>query len=137
MTDFRYGDGPRNRQLRVGDKERDAVGETLRQHHLEGRLDMDEFQARLERCLVAKTYADLDALLLDFPHDEQLRPRRGWRASPFPVVLVPIALAVAFVGGFHLAWLAIPLIFFFVVRPMLWRSTRVWACGPRRTNRAY
>jgi hypothetical protein len=133
MADYWYGYGPRDRQLRVGDKERDAVGEILRRRHLEGRLDIDEFQARVERCLAAKTYADLDALLVDFPRDEprRHRHRRRW---PFPLVLVPIALAVALVGGFHVAWLAVPLIFFFVVRPLLWRS---WACGPRRTTRAY
>jgi uncharacterized membrane protein len=137
MTDFWYGDGPRNRQLRVGDKEREAVGEILRQRHLEGRLDVDEFQTRIERCLAAKTYADLDVLLVDFPPDEQTRRRHGWSPWPFPVVLVPIALAVALVGGFHAAWLVVPLVFFFVVRPMLWRSSPLRACGPRRTTRVY
>jgi uncharacterized protein DUF1707 len=136
MTDYRYGDGPRNRQLRVGDKERDAVAEVLRQRHLEGRLDVDEFQARIERCLTAKMYADLDVLLVDFPRDESERRRRG-RRWPVPVALVPIVLAVALVGGFHVAWLAVPLVFFFVVRPMLWRSRGVRPCGPRPTTRAY
>ena len=136
MTDFGYGDGPRNRQLRVGDKERDAVGEILRRRHLEGRLDAEEFEDRLGRCLAAKTYADLDVLLVDFPRDER-EPRRRARPWPFPFVLVPIALALAFVGGFHVAWLAVPLLFFFVVRPMLWRTRGVRACGLRRTTRAY
>ena len=46
-NDHRYepGDGPRDRSLRVGDKERDAVSEILRQRHVEGRLDADEFQS--------------------------------------------------------------------------------------------
>jgi hypothetical protein len=136
MTDYRYGDGPRDRQLRVGDKERDAVAEILRQRHLEGRLDVDEFQARVERCLAAKTYADLDALLADFPRDAEPARRRYRGPWPFPGVLVPIVLAVALFGGFHLAWLAVPLFFFFVVRPMLWRSSGLRGCGPRRTTRA-
>ena len=137
-NDHRYdpGGSPRDRSLRVGDKERDAVGEILRQRHLEGRLDVDEFQARIGRCLAAKTYADLDVLLVDFPRDEW-EPRRRARPWPFPFVLVPIALALAFVGGFHVAWLAVPLLFFFVVRPMLWRTRGVRACGLRRTTRAY
>src|SRR3954468_10027959 len=61
------GDGPGDRSLRVGDAERDAVGEILRQRHLEGRLDAEEFQARLEASLAAKTYAELDALIADLP----------------------------------------------------------------------
>ena len=47
--------GPRDRQLRVGNAEREAVVEILRREHLAGRLDNDEFDARLARCLAAKT----------------------------------------------------------------------------------
>jgi hypothetical protein len=142
-TDNRYDrrDGPRDRSLRVGDKERDAVAEILRERHLEGRLDNDEFQARLERCLAAKTYADLDGLIADFPSEERRESRRrsGWRPWPLFVPLVLIALIVLSHG--HLAWLAFPLVFFFVFRAGLWRawggpSRRAWACAPERTRRA-
>jgi hypothetical protein len=60
-TRFDPRGGPRDRTLRVGDREREAVGDILREQHLEGRLDSDEFQKRLERCLTAKTYAELDS----------------------------------------------------------------------------
>ena len=53
--------------MRVGDAEREAAADTLRTHYVKGRLDGDEFQQRLERCLVAKTYADLDPLFGDLP----------------------------------------------------------------------
>src|SRR5262249_60782807 len=82
--------GPRDRGLRVGDKEREAVSEILRERHLEGRLDNDEFQSRLERCLAAKTYAELDQLIADFPaaEAEERRATREWRGGarrpPFP-----------------------------------------------------
>ena len=68
-NDYRYspGDGPRDRSLRVGDREREAVGEILRRRHVEGRLDTDELDTRLERCMTAKTYAQLDELIADFP----------------------------------------------------------------------
>src|SRR5215467_13362422 len=93
---YERGSGPRDRSLRVGDKERDAVGEVLRQRHLEGRLDSDEFQARLERCMAAKTYAELDELIADFPRDanERGRPRhhRSTRPTPLAFVLLPVAL---------------------------------------------
>jgi len=129
-TDDRYDPRayPRDRSLRVGDQERDAVSEILRQRHLEGRLDVEEFQARLERCLAAKTYAELDELIVDFPRAETALPpraRSGWSRRPWPLA-VPflfVVLIVAATGG-HAAWLAVPLLFFFVVRPL--------ACGPRR-----
>ena len=149
-NDYRYdpGEGPRDRSLRVGDKEREAVGEILREHHLEGRLDSDEFQARLERCLAAKTYTELDELIADLPHEEAERrgPTRDWSwrlwPLPFLFLFLPVVLIAATVVGGHLAWLAVPLFFFFVVRPLVWRAwgggyaRGLWPCGPRRTRRA-
>jgi hypothetical protein len=144
-SDNRYDrrGGPRDRKLRVGDSEREAVGEILRQQHVDGRLDSDEFQERLERCLAAKTYDELDELVADFPSPEaeQGRAGRAWGWRSWPFALVPLALiaAIASSGG-HLIWLAFPL-FFFVVRPLLWRSwgrgygRGVWGCGPRYTTR--
>jgi hypothetical protein len=71
--------GPRARRLRVGDNEREAVPEILRQ-------------------------------------------------APLAVIA-----AIAATRG-HLVWLALPLLFLFVVRPFVWRSSGRgrWACGPRR-----
>jgi hypothetical protein len=148
-NDYRYdhGDGPRNRSLRVGDKEREAVSEILRQRHLEGRLDADEFQARLDRCLAAKTYAELDELIADLPRDEAERRRAGpswtWRPWPRPFLFLPLVLIAAIALGAHVAWLLVPLFFFlfFFARPLVWRTwgggyrRGPWACGPRRTNR--
>jgi hypothetical protein len=131
--------GPRDRRLRVGDSEREAVAHVLREHHLQGRLASDEFQERLERCLVAKTYAELDALVEDFPTgDEPGRHARAWAWRPWPFALVPLVLIAIAVSGGHLVWLAFPLVFFFVIRPLLWRASfrraGLWACGPRSTT---
>jgi hypothetical protein len=145
--DFEYdpADGPRNRSLRVGDRERDAVGEILRRRHLEGRLDAQEFEDRLGRCLTAKTYAELDGLIADFPREGARRraagPTRGWQPWPlaFPVLVFAVIAAGAL--GRHVAWLAVPLFFLFVVRPFAWRAWSgghargSWACGPRRGTR--
>jgi hypothetical protein len=136
--------GPRDRGLRVGDRERDAVSEILRERHLEGRLDNDEFQSRLERCLAAKTYVELDDLIADFPADDtggrRVGRERVWRPSPF--LFLPLALIAAIVLSHgHLAWLLFPLAFFFVLRTFVWRSWGggyrggPWACGPRRFTR--
>jgi uncharacterized protein DUF1707 len=147
--DYRYDpdEGPRDRSLRVGDKERDAVGAILRRGHVEGRLDTDEFQARLERCMTAKTYAGLDELIADFPRERAERRLAGqsWRPRPWPVplllLLLPLAVIAAISTGGHFAWLAVPLFLFFVVRPLVWRARGggyargSWACGPRRSTR--
>jgi Domain of unknown function (DUF1707) len=143
-TRYKRGDGPRDRSFRVGDTERESVSEILREAHLEGRLDSDEFQARLERCMTAKTYADLDELIADVPQgaDERRRPRQLWFPRPWPLVfLLPLALIAAIAVGGHFAWFAIPLFLFFVVRPLMWRAwgggygRGSWGCAPRRTTR--
>src|SRR2546421_728385 len=85
--------GPRDRGLRVGDSEREAVADVLREQHLQGRLTSDEFEERLDRCLAAKTYAELDALVEDFPAGEgRSRQGRGWGWRPSPFVLVPLVV---------------------------------------------
>jgi Domain of unknown function (DUF1707) len=131
---YRYDSAgsPRDRSLRAGDKERDAVSEILRGAHVEGRLNDDEFEARIERCLTARTYADLDGLIADFPREEAgSRPAgrpRGWRPWPVPFVFLPLAVVAAVAVGGHVAWFAIPLVFV-VVRTFAWGT---WAGGPAR-----
>jgi Domain of unknown function (DUF1707) len=135
--------GPRDRTLRVGDREREAVGAILRQQHVEGRLDAAEFQERLERCLAAKTYRELDQLIADFPSQEtgqgrgeRARAWPSWRLAPLPLAVIPLALIAAIVlSGGHRFWLVFPVFFFLVARPLLWRSMGgrrgygLWGCG--------
>jgi len=119
--------GPRERKLRAGDEERDAVADILRREHVKGRLDAVEFQERLDRCLVAKTYGDLDELVADLPGDAPRRRRRmfGWMPRPWPVGLVPlVVLALVFASHGHVLWIVFPLFFLFVLRPLVWRPWR-------------
>jgi hypothetical protein len=115
--------GPRDRQLRVSNDEREAVATILRREHVAGRLDNDEFDERLGRCLAARTYAELDQLIADFPVAEAERrqsPRVAWRWRPWPLMFLPlIALAIVFSHG-RAAWLVVPFFFWFVVRPFVW-----------------
>jgi hypothetical protein len=99
-----------------------------------GRLGPDEFQERLDRCMKAKTHADLDELVADLPGPEAREPGMGrppWRRFPFALVPLAFVAAVVLSHG-RLVWLAVPLIFFFVVRPLLWGSRGRWyAYGAR------
>ena len=54
--------------MRVGDAERNATAESLREHYAAGRLDLDEFQERLDAAFAAKTDLDLEKLTDDLPH---------------------------------------------------------------------
>ena len=111
---------PRARGLRVSDAEREAVTALLRREHLAGRLDSVEFDERLARCLAAKSYADLDELLADLPIDSRTA-RRSSRFSAWPLALLPmVVIAAGVLSHGHLFWLAFPLFFFFVLRPLVW-----------------
>jgi hypothetical protein len=133
--------GPRDRSLRAGDDDREAFAAILREQHLAGRLDSDEFQDRLDACMAAKTYADLDRLVIDLPGREPSGARPGgrlWPRRPWLFPLVPLALIAAIVvGTTHRAWFVIPLVAFFVIRPLVWRSWGwgVGGCRPRSGTR--
>ncbi len=53
--------------LRVGHEEREQVVLALRQQYAEGRLRPDELQERMSMARAARTFADLDALVVDLP----------------------------------------------------------------------
>ncbi|WP_433720605.1 DUF1707 SHOCT-like domain-containing protein [Actinoplanes sp. CA-051413] len=52
---------------RAGDKDREEVVDRLRTALDEGRLDLHEYDERLQQAYAAKTYAELDVLMLDLP----------------------------------------------------------------------
>lgn len=54
-------------ELRIGDRERDLVASVLQDALAEGRITLDELDARLDAALRARTYGDLDALVADLP----------------------------------------------------------------------
>jgi hypothetical protein len=65
-------------QLRISDQERHQVAEILREAAGEGRLDLDELDARLEATYAARTYADLVPITLDLPsHPHQVPVTRA------------------------------------------------------------
>ena len=54
-------------KMRAADADRDRVVGFLGTAYSEGRLSKDEYDARLESALAARTYADLDQLVADLP----------------------------------------------------------------------
>ena len=51
--------------MRIGDRERDLIAWVLQQALAEGRITIDELDARLDVALRARTFADLDPLVAD------------------------------------------------------------------------
>lgn len=130
----------RDLNLRAADADRERIAERLRKSHAEGRLDMDEFQERLERCYAAKTLGELGELVTDLPREDELGERRSlgpsrpwrWRLIPLvPILILLIVVLTATGHGHHgFFWLWIPLVFLFW-RMSWWRRRRSWA-GSRR-----
>jgi hypothetical protein len=89
--------GSERRQTRAADADRDRVAAILGVAYTEGRLSKDEYDARLEAALSARTYADLDQVLTDLPVRSALNgPVAG------PVTVVPAART----NGYAIASLA-------------------------------
>ncbi|WP_457784648.1 DUF1707 SHOCT-like domain-containing protein, partial [Streptomyces griseus] len=51
--------------MRASDAERERIAEMLREAVAEGRLDMDEFDQRLETAYKARTHGELEPLVQD------------------------------------------------------------------------
>ncbi len=56
--------------MRVADTDRQGVAEQLRSAHAEGRLDLLEYDERVQQAWAARTYGELETLTADLP-----RPR--------------------------------------------------------------
>jgi hypothetical protein len=125
-----YGiDLRRDPNLRAADADRETTGERLRQHHAEGRLDIEELQERIDRCYEAKTIGDLEQLVTDLPPEPTAEGRLHLRRLRM-IPLVPIVIAILVISavttnhhGHFGFWLLIPL--FFLLRFWLWRH-RPW-----------
>jgi hypothetical protein len=62
-------------EMRAGDADRQAVAEQLRAALNEGRLDLHEYDDRLQQTYAAKTYGELSPLLRDLPATSAPAPR--------------------------------------------------------------
>jgi len=93
------GPGP---GLRASDAERERVAAALRRHHVDGRIDTEELQERLERAYAARTTGDLAPLLSDLPPEggpRRARPTSRLPAPPLIAVAVAALLVLATAGA--------------------------------------
>lgn len=94
----------------VGDADREAAVDRLQRDFVEGRLTLEELQARTRLALEARTRGDLGEALLDLPGPPTRRPaasdaatRRGW--ALLARHRTRLAAAAVLVGGL-VAWFA-------------------------------
>lgn len=110
-------------RMRAADTDRERVAEELRSAHAEGRLDLAEYDERVQQAWAARTYGELEALTADLPqaqrpaapaiHQEvqqshgQHRQGRGGRAAvaAWAGVSVINLLIWAFVSLATLSWI--------------------------------
>jgi len=127
----RWREEPRDRSLRASDGDREAAAELLRAEHLDGRIDDSELEDRLERCLSARTYAELDELVADLPRPPTAERRRPRYAGPprLAFLLIPLFVAAVVLSHGHALFLLVPLAFFLFLRTALFGGR--WGCfGP-------
>ena len=82
-------------RTRVGDAERERCLEVLSEHHVRGRLSVEELDQRQRAALVAITEADLAALVADLPAEGQSGPPRRASSTGATARLAPTGPAVA------------------------------------------
>jgi Domain of unknown function (DUF1707) len=105
----------RQQDVRASDADRDHAIAQLRRHHVEGRLDWEEFSERLEQASRARTRGDLRGLLSDLPPpasppavSDPTARSGGWSGGPgpwrwrpwlFPPVIALVILGAVLLGG--------------------------------------
>jgi Flp pilus assembly protein TadB len=113
----------------ASDADRERAADRLRRAAAEGRLITDELEQRLEAAFSARTYAQLDAVLVDLPGRRLTPPgrRRDVSGVPaavlaaiaVPVMIVAILVVVLVVTGVFAGW-------------VLWLGAWWWFFGRQR-----
>ncbi|MEV5649659.1 DUF1707 domain-containing protein [Nocardia sp. NPDC052254] len=108
-----------NENVRASDADREKIVERLRSAMDEGRLNLAEFDERVQQVYVARTYGELSPILSDLPavRDEprSSRPKRVppwvlimWTPWVFVNVLCIVIWLATGAGYFWPFWVAVP-----------------------------
>lgn len=140
--------------MRASDQERHEAVLALSDHFADGRLDLEEFQARMGRAQSVTYLHELDPLFVDLPSRRAAPPSRAsrsadprwaerdWRRRPPRfLAVVPLLVVAAVVLAFvtdnaHLLFWLIPLGFF--LKHRAWHHHRgpvAWHQAPPRLPR--
>lgn len=117
----------RNPHLRASDADRDQVASALREHHAQGRLNLEEFEDRLHLAYAARTYGELDAVLADLPADDlyQLPVPAQQSTYPVPRTRGQVVRRRVFWGTMWSVWA-----FASSVNLVIWLAVSLVATGP-------
>ena len=117
---------------RIGDEDRERASTELRRHFTEGRLDTEEFSARLEEVWSARTGADLDHALRELPRPPVGPPpvaaRHRRRPTLLPIVAIVVGVALLAGARWVVVWLLVLAMFVFARR---YRGFRSRGAAPR------
>jgi hypothetical protein len=115
----REQEGGRQQSVRASDADRDNTIATLRKHHVDGRLQWEEFAERLDRASQARTREQLRELLADLPPPAEpgalagpaREPVRQWPSTRWsrnwwwgPWLVPPVLVLAVLVGLLLGAW---------------------------------
>jgi len=103
-----------DRDVRVSDADREAVISQLSRHTGDGRLTLDEFEARVDEVLQAKTERELRHTLRELPTSSRGAYRTRTRVPAdigralTPVLVAVLAVAVVVLAVPWMLWFVIP-----------------------------
>ena len=139
MSEISHPQPPLPGGVRIGTVEREQAAAALAEHFAAGRLETDEFDARVRAAYLAKTAGDLVPLFADLPdkqrfspEPERMRTRRdpGREAAALRVLVFVVAILAA------ILWVALVRVPPLVFLPIVWlvlarrsfgrRSCRAW-----------
>ena len=110
--------------LRIGDAERETAVTTLGEHVGAGRLDLAEYEHRVDRVYAARTRPELDAVLADLP-----RPRPE-HTAPRPAATFPFPVPPGPPRSFPVAAAWVPWAVTSVICLVIWVATSLGAGHP-------
>jgi hypothetical protein len=122
---------------RIGDDERERASTELRSHFAAGRLDVDEFSARLEEVWAARTAGDVNRALRDMPRPQVVayRPARYARRPPLFLPVAAILLGVWLLAHPGRPFLPIwPLLVWATIVLLIRHRRRSWELRHRRRS---